>query len=103
VLIAGREFDGRAYVLQAMHSTDGGTTWSAPQRLAESSGATDYPLPLTDGKRALVVWNSEAEACASCRLNGARQNDSAPHAWDDGGTPYRNDDLGGRAAPVHRG
>lgn len=61
VLIAWREFDGRAYVAQVMYSTDGGTTWSAPQRLAESSGAADYPLPLTDGKRALVVWNSEAE------------------------------------------
>jgi hypothetical protein len=61
VLIAWREFDGRAYVARAMHSRDGGTTWSAPLRLAESNGAADYPLPLTDGKRALVVWNSAAE------------------------------------------
>jgi len=61
VLIAWREFDGRAYIAQAMHSTDGGATWNAPQRLAESSGAADYPLPLTDGKQALVVWNSATE------------------------------------------
>jgi hypothetical protein len=61
VLIAWREFDGRAYVARAMHSRDGGTTWSAPLRLAESSGAADYPLPLTDGKRALVVWSSATE------------------------------------------
>lgn len=61
VVISWREFDGRAYVAQAMHSTDAGATWSAPQRLAESSGAADYPLPLTDGKQALVVWNSASE------------------------------------------
>ena len=61
VLISWREFDGRAYVAQAMYSTDGGASWSAPQRIAESSGAADYPLPLTDGERALVVWNSAAE------------------------------------------
>lgn len=61
VLIAWREFDGRAYVVQAIHSTDGGASWSAPRRLAESAGAADYPLPLTDGRRMLVVWNSAAE------------------------------------------
>lgn len=61
VLITWREFDGRAYVVQAMHSTDGGLSWSAPRRLAESRGAADYPLPLTDGTRALVVWNSASE------------------------------------------
>ena len=61
VLIVWREFDGRVYVVQAMHSTDGGASWSAPRRLAESGGAADYPLPLTDGARALVVWNSTSE------------------------------------------
>ena len=61
VLISWREFDGRAYVLQAMRSDDGGASWSAPIRLAEAAGAADYPLPLTDGKRALVVWNAAAE------------------------------------------
>ncbi len=61
VLLVWREFDGRVYVVQAMHSTDGGASWSAPRRLAESAGAADYPLPLTDGARALVVWNSASE------------------------------------------
>lgn len=61
VLISWREFDGRAYVAQAMRSDDGGASWSAPIRLAEAAGAADYPLPLTDGKRALVVWNAAAE------------------------------------------
>lgn len=61
VILAWREFDGRAYVAQAMRSDDGGASWSAPIRLAEAAGAADYPLPLTDGKRALVVWNAAAE------------------------------------------
>ncbi len=61
VLITWREFDGHAYVARAMHSADGGASWSEPLRLATSSGAADYPLPLTDGKQALVVWNSAAE------------------------------------------
>lgn len=61
VLVTWREFDGRAYVARVMHSADGGVSWSAPLRLAESGGAADYPLPLTDGKQALVVWNSAAE------------------------------------------
>ncbi|MCD6706943.1 MAG: glycoside hydrolase [Thiobacillus sp.] len=61
IVISWREFDGRGYVAQAMHSTDGGTSWSTPRRVAESGGAADYPVPLTDGKRALVVWNSATE------------------------------------------
>lgn len=61
VLVTWREFDGRAYLVRAKYSLDGGISWSAPQRLADSNGAADYPLPLTDGKRALVVWNSTNE------------------------------------------
>jgi hypothetical protein len=61
VLIAWREFNGLAYTAHAMRSDDGGASWHAPIRLAESTGAADYPVPLTDGKRALVVWNAVAE------------------------------------------
>ncbi|MDA8129758.1 MAG: sialidase family protein [Betaproteobacteria bacterium] len=61
VLITWREFDGHVYVAQALYSIDGGSSWSEPQRLATSSAAADYPLPLVDGKRALVVWNSATE------------------------------------------
>lgn len=61
VVLAWREFNGRAYVVQAMRSDDGGASWTPPMLLAESAGAADYPVPLTDGKRALVVWNAVAE------------------------------------------
>lgn len=61
VVLAWREFDGRTHVAQAMRSDDGGASWHGPIRVAEAAGAADYPLPLTDGKRALVVWNAVAE------------------------------------------
>ena len=71
VLLTWREFNGRAYVARAMRSDDGGTTWGAPLSLAESSGAADYPLPLVDGKQALVVWNSLAEGLRVLPLDPA--------------------------------
>lgn len=61
VLITWREFDGRAYGARLMRSDDRGVTWSAPLNVAETTGAADYPLPLLSGKRARVVWNSQAE------------------------------------------
>jgi hypothetical protein len=58
VLLTWREFDGRSYSAQLMYSNDGGTSWSKPQRLMESSGATDFPIPLIDGRKILIVWNT---------------------------------------------
>lgn len=61
VLLAWREFDGRAYSAQMMYSNDGGVSWSAPQRLMDSAGATDYPLLLVGGRKVLLVWNTAEE------------------------------------------
>lgn len=61
IILTWREFDGRAYSVQMMHSKDGGSSWGEPQRLMSSSGAADYPVPLIDGKQVLVVWNTAAE------------------------------------------
>lgn len=61
VLLAWREFDGRAFSAWAQFSQDSGATWSSALRLAESAQAADYPMPLLDGRRALVVWNTAAE------------------------------------------
>jgi hypothetical protein len=58
VLLTWREFDGRSYSAQLMYSNDGGTSWSKPRRLMESSGATDFPIPLIDGRKILIVWNT---------------------------------------------
>lgn len=61
VLLTWREFDGSSYSAQMMYSNDSGLSWSAPQRLMESAGATDYPIPLIDGKKVLLVWNTAME------------------------------------------
>jgi hypothetical protein len=61
ILITWREFDGRLYSAQWKYSNDGGASWSASQRLMESSGATDHPVPLIDKRKAIVVWNTAAE------------------------------------------
>jgi hypothetical protein len=44
-----------------MYSTDAGSSWSKPMRLMESAGATDYPVPLIDGKKIFIVWNTAKE------------------------------------------
>jgi hypothetical protein len=61
IIITWREFDGRFYSAQLKYSNDGGASWSASQRLMESSGATDYPLPLIDKRKAVIVWNTATE------------------------------------------
>lgn len=61
VVLTWREFNGNAYTAMAMRSDDGGQNWSAPIQLAQAAGAADYPLPVSDGKRVLVVWNTMAE------------------------------------------
>ena len=61
VILTWREFDGSAYSVQMMHSKDGGSSWGEPQRLMDTSGAADYPVPLINGKQVLVVWNTATE------------------------------------------
>ncbi|MDO8437480.1 MAG: sialidase family protein [Nitrosomonadaceae bacterium] len=61
VILTWREFDGSAYSVQMMHSKDGGSTWGEPQRLMDTTGAADYPVPLISGRQVLVVWNTAAE------------------------------------------
>lgn len=61
VLLTWREFDGQSYSVQMMYSTDGGESWNEPARLMTSAGATDYPVPLIDHKKILIVWNTAKE------------------------------------------
>ncbi len=39
-----------------MYSLYDGGNWSAPQSIAETGGANDYPAVYSDGERAYVVW-----------------------------------------------
>jgi hypothetical protein len=61
VILSWREFDGQSYSAQMMYSVNGGVSWSEPTRLMSSTGATDYPLPLINGEKVLVVWNTAKE------------------------------------------
>ncbi len=61
VLLTWREFDGESYSVQMMHSHDGGVSWSEPLRLMESEGIADYPMPLIDNKKILIIWNTAKE------------------------------------------
>jgi hypothetical protein len=61
VILSWREFDGQSYSAQMMYSVNGGVSWSEPTRLMSSAGATDYPLPLINGEKVLVVWNTAKE------------------------------------------
>jgi len=70
VLVTWREFDGKRLSAWAMLSQDAGASWSAPQRLAETAQAADYALPLVDGRRAMVVWNTAAEGLRVLPVGG---------------------------------
>ena len=61
VILSWREFDGQSYSVQMMYSVNGGVSWSEPAHLMSSAGATDYPIPLINGEKVLVVWNTAKE------------------------------------------
>lgn len=68
VLLTWREFDGDKYSAKLMHSNDAGATWSEPILLMESAGPSDYPIPLIDGKKVLVVWNTAKDGLRILRM-----------------------------------
>jgi hypothetical protein len=56
-----KEFDGDKTALPAMISHDDGRTWSSPAVIAETSNASDHPLLASDGRRAFLSWQTQAE------------------------------------------
>jgi hypothetical protein len=61
IVITWREFDGNSYLARMMVSRDGGESWSESQTLMKSAGATDYPIPLINGEKMVVVWNTASD------------------------------------------
>lgn len=61
VFVAWKEFDGENATVRLMVSSDGGKTWSPPQRLAATSGASDHPILISDGKVPYLSWNTAKE------------------------------------------
>ena len=68
VFITWREFDGSTYIAHVMHSTDGGISWSAPEPVMRSAGATDFPLVITNSRQAMLVWNTASEGVQISRI-----------------------------------
>ncbi len=61
VHLAWKEFDGDNTHIVAMHSGDGGKSWSAPARLASTADASDSPLLIEGKGRIYLSWNTKVE------------------------------------------
>jgi len=61
VHLAWKEFDGASTHIVAMHSADGGRSWSAPKRLASTADASDSPLLIQGKGQAYLSWNTKNE------------------------------------------
>jgi hypothetical protein len=61
VALAWKEFDGQRASVWAMVSMDGGRNWQASRRIADSAGASDHPLLITDDAVAYLSWNTAKE------------------------------------------
>ncbi|MGZ3159403.1 MAG: exo-alpha-sialidase [Burkholderiaceae bacterium] len=70
VWLTWKEFDGEQSLLYAMSSHDGGTTWSAPQKIAATSDASDHPLLVSHAGHAFLSWNTARDGYRLIRLNG---------------------------------
>ena len=61
VVLVWKEFDGKSSLVRAMGSRDGGATWSAPETLARTAGASDHPQLLHDRGRVFLGWQTMNE------------------------------------------
>ncbi len=61
VHLAWKEFDGENTHIVAMHSGDGGKSWSAPVKPASTADASDSPLLIEGKGRAWLSWNTKNE------------------------------------------
>lgn len=61
VYLAWREFDGNSTGIFGMKSGDSGKSWSAPEKLAATSDASDRPLLISENNRAYLSWNTLKE------------------------------------------
>lgn len=61
VYIVWKEFDGVTTDIRLIYSANGGKFWSPPQKIASTSGASDYPFLVSDGNKAYLSWNTDQE------------------------------------------
>lgn len=68
VVLAWREFDGKAYSVWTRRSGDAGRTWAAPRRVLGSDGPSDYPLLIARQRQLWLIWNTEREGLRAVPL-----------------------------------
>lgn len=73
VYLVWKEFDGVNSHIMGMHSADGGSSWSAPDRLASTADVSDSPLLIATNNRAFLSWNSKNEGYRLIAMGGERQ------------------------------
>lgn len=61
VFLVWKELEGERGAVRAAFSGDGGKTWSEPLTAASTSGASDHPLLIANGREAFLSWNTAAE------------------------------------------
>jgi hypothetical protein len=61
VFIVWKEFDGMSTGIYLMHSNDGGNLWSVPQKIASTTGNSDYPFLISDSNKNYLSWNTDKE------------------------------------------
>lgn len=71
VWLAWKEFDGEATSIWVMRSADDGMTWSAARQVAQTTGSSDHPLLVGDGKKVFLSWLSRPEGYRLIPLEAA--------------------------------
>jgi hypothetical protein len=61
VYLAWKEFDGEVSVINAMGSRDGGASWGAVQKIAETRDMSDHPLLIANKEQVYLSWSSLRE------------------------------------------
>jgi len=61
VYLVWKEFDGENTGIFGMRSGDGGKSWSVPEKLADTSDMSDWPLLIGTNNQAYLSWNTKNE------------------------------------------
>lgn len=73
VYLVWKEFDGESTGILGMHSGDGGKSWSAPEKLANTSEVSDWPILISENGRAYLSWNTKNEGYRLIEIGGGRK------------------------------
>ncbi len=61
VYLAWKEFDGEASAIKTMRSNDGGASWGAVQKIAETHDMSDHPLLIANHDQVYLSWSTLLE------------------------------------------